>query len=188
MHALPRRPIEAVTLRRIAWGGAACLLLVPAVAMRFTREVDWSIGDFLAMGLLLASVCGLWDLATRSRVDRAFLGAVAVALVGAFLMTWINLAVGIIGSEHHPLNRLFFAVLLVGLAGAAMARFRASGMALAMLAMAAAQVALAAIALAVEGGGFLLSVSFAAAWLLAAALFRRAARGEGGSTGGAPPN
>ncbi len=182
MHAFPRRALEASTLRRIAWGGAACLLLVPAVAMRFTREVDWSGGDFLVMGALLATACGLWDLATRWSGNRAYLGAVAVAVAGAFAMTWINLAVGIIGTEHDPRNRLFFGVLLVGIAVASMARLRASGMACAMLAMAVAQAALAALALTVDGGSFLLSVFFAAAWLLSAALFRRAAEGEGGST------
>ena len=184
MHAFPRRALEAGTLRRIAWTGAACLLLAPAVAMRFTREVDWSGGDFLVMGALLATACGLWDLATRRSGNRAYLGAVSVAVAGAFLIAWINLAVGIIGSEHDPRNRLFFGVLLVGIAGASMARLRASGMARAMLAMAAAQAALAAFALTVDGGSFLLSVSFAAAWLLSAALFRRAAGGEGGSAGG----
>jgi hypothetical protein len=187
MQAFPRKPLERGTQRRLVWGGAACLLLAPAIAMRFTREVDWNAGDFLVMGAMLASACGLWDLATPFNGNRAYRGAVAVAVVGAFLMTWINLAVGIIGSEHDPLNQLFFGVLLVGLAGASLARFRAAGMARAMLAMAVAQAAMAVLTLAVHGGTFLLSVFFAAAWLLSAALFRRAAAGEGGRTDGATP-
>lgn len=28
-------------LRWVVWGGAGCLLLLPAVAMQFTSEVDW---------------------------------------------------------------------------------------------------------------------------------------------------
>jgi len=32
------------------WAGAAMLLSVPFVAMRFTSEVNWSASDFVVMG------------------------------------------------------------------------------------------------------------------------------------------
>ena len=60
-----------------------------------------------------------------------------LALVGMFLTIWANLAVGIVGSEGNPANMGFFAALLVGIAGSAIARFRANGMAIAMGATAA---------------------------------------------------
>jgi hypothetical protein len=43
-------------------------------------------------------------------------------------------SVGIVGSEHKPANLLFFAALLIGMVGGALARFRARGMSRAMIA------------------------------------------------------
>ncbi|MDB5696794.1 MAG: hypothetical protein JWN21_2337, partial [Sphingomonas bacterium] len=40
----------------IVWGGVATLLLIPAIAMQFTAEVNWTASDFVVMGVLLASV------------------------------------------------------------------------------------------------------------------------------------
>jgi hypothetical protein len=122
----------------IIWGGAAGLLLLPFIAMRFTSEVNWGAADFLVMGIMLAVVCGIVELVVRLSGSWAYrLGAFA-AIGSAFLITWTNLAVGIVGSEDNPANRLYFGALLVGLMGAAIARFRARGMALAMTAAAVA--------------------------------------------------
>lgn len=122
----------------LVWGGAACLLLLPFIAMRFTSEVNWSATDFLVMGIMLAMVCGVVELVVRLSGNRAYrLGAFA-AIGSAFLITWANLAVGIVGSEDNPANQLFFGALVVGVVGAMIARFRARGMAIAMSAAAAA--------------------------------------------------
>jgi hypothetical protein len=101
---------------------------------------------------------------------------VAVAVVGAFLMIWINLAVGIIGSEGNPLNLLFFAVLAIGITGALAARFRPLGMAAAMVAMAGGQALVGVATVIVHGKTAALSAVFTAAWLVSAWLFARAAR------------
>ena len=37
----------------LVWGGAACLLALPWVAMRFTRDVQWTGSDFLVFGAML---------------------------------------------------------------------------------------------------------------------------------------
>lgn len=55
------------------------------------------------------------------------------ALLGAFLLVWANLAVGIVGSEHNPNNQLFFVALLMGIAAVIGAKARAEGMVRAML-------------------------------------------------------
>jgi hypothetical protein len=71
------------------------ILLVPAVAMRFTDEVNWGPGDFLAGGALLAGVGLVYVLAARrvvSRPRRFLLGAV---LALGLLLAWAELAVGI---------------------------------------------------------------------------------------------
>ena len=162
--------------RVAVWGTAACLLLVPLVAMQFTREVDWTGSDFVVMGAMLAAACGIWELGMWLSRDRAYRAAFAVAALGAFLMTWINLAVGIIGKEGGPLNMLFFAVLAVGIVGALAARFRPLGLAAAMVAMAGGQSMIAVVTLIVHGKTAALSGFFTAVWLLSAWLFSKAAR------------
>lgn len=75
----------------------AMILLVPLVAMQFTREVVWTGLDFSAAALLLAGA-GLACLRTARRVARLrpwqqVLAVGAVALLGAAV--WVELAVGV---------------------------------------------------------------------------------------------
>lgn len=161
--------------RPFIWGGAALLLSVPLIAMQFTDEVDWDLFDFVVMGIMLGGACGVYELGTRLSGHWAYRGGFAVAILGGFLMTWINLAVGIVGNENNPVNVLFFAILLVGAIAAPLGRFRPLGMARAMYATAIAQGLVTAwIALAGHGYTFVLAGFFIAAWLSAAHLFRRA--------------
>jgi hypothetical protein len=167
----------AARWRVVAWGTAAALLLAPWAAMQFDAPgVHWTGFDFLVMGAMLAIACGLWELGLRLSRHRAYRAAVAIAVLAGFLMTWINLAVGIIGDERNPLNLMFFGVLAVGLVGAVVARFRAAGMAHALVVMAVVQAGVAVVTLAVGEMTFVLSVFFAAAWLVSAGLFRKASR------------
>ena len=111
---------------------------------------------------------------------------VAAALAAAFLETWVNLAVGIVGNEDNPVNQGFYLVVAAAAACAFTARLSADGMARAMLATAALQ-ALLALAVATApstariepmgaAGVLALGAGFAALWLLAAALFHKSAR------------
>jgi uncharacterized membrane protein YgdD (TMEM256/DUF423 family) len=72
------------------------ILLVPAVAMRFTHEVNWGPGDFLVGGALLAGT-GLAYVLTKRRVagrpGRLLLGGL---LALGLLLVWAELAVGVI--------------------------------------------------------------------------------------------
>lgn len=65
--------------RLAPWIGAAALLTVPALAMRFApgAGVQWKALDFVVMGAMLAAACGAVELALRS------LGATALAQVAA---------------------------------------------------------------------------------------------------------
>jgi len=171
---------------RIApWAIAAFLLLVPLAGVLFTDQVDWDETDFIVMGALLFGACGGFELAARMTGNMAYRAAVGVAVVAAFLLIWINLAVGIIGSEDNPANLMYFGVLAVGLGGAVIARFRPDGMSRALVATALAQGLVAVIALAFglgsEGANwpqviFVINGFFAALWLASAWLFRKAAR------------
>jgi hypothetical protein len=172
--------------RIAAWGIAALLLLLPLVAMRFTDEVIWDGEDFLFAGVLIGGTGLAFELAVRKSGNLAYRAAVGVALAGAFLTLWANGAVGMIGSEGNRYNLLFYGVLVVALIGAAIARFRAAGMARAMIVAAIAQLAVGAGGLATDLLGGVLSMGFAGLWLLAAALFWKAAR-EQAAARAAPP-
>lgn len=178
-------------LRPLIWGFAAFLLLLPAVAMQFTAEVNWTASDFIVMGVMLSVACGLYELATWLSGNAAYRMAFGIAVVTGFLTVWVNLAVGMFGSENNALNLMFGGVLLVAALGALLANFRARGMAWAMAAAATAQLLAAAIGLAVglttgtdERGGpsvayeAFLTACFALPWFASSQLFRWEARGE----------
>lgn len=162
---------------RIAgWGAAAALLCLPAIAMQFTNEVVWDLTDFIVAGVLLGSVgLGIEVLVRQSGSFTYRLGS-AIAVLSAFLLVWANLAVGMIGSEGSSYNLLFAGVIGIAGIGAVLARFKAAGMARAMLATAVAQGLVAAGGLSTDPQGGTLSLLLAGSWLLAAALLSKAAR------------
>jgi hypothetical protein len=162
---------------RIAlWGGLAALLALPAVAMRFTSEVKWDETDFILMGVLLGGAGLLLELAVRRSSSWAYRAGFGLAVLAAFLTIWVNLAVGMIGSEDNPYNLLFGLPPALAAAGALLSRLRPAGMAGAMLAAAVAQAAVGLAGLAADPRGGLLSAAFALLWLLSAALFRKSPR------------
>lgn len=173
--------------RIVGWGGAVDLLALPFIAMQLNAEgVDWSVSDFVFMGVLLGTIGGLLELAVRMSPNRFYRGAVGLALLGTFLVIWVNLAVGIVGSEHNPNNQLFFVALLMGIAGAIGGRGRVDGMARAAITTAVTLVLAYFIAQAgvrdepmvkpvVEGVG---TSVFVLLFLGSAWLFRRAARDQ----------
>lgn len=172
--------------RLAVWGTAALLLLVPWVAMQFTEEVAWDLADFTLIGAMLFVACGTYELTARVTGNTAYRAAVGVALAAAFTLVWLNLAVGIIGSEENPANWMYGGVLAVGLMGAILARFQPHGMARALVGMALAQALVAVIALiAGWGNALILTGIFVALWLTSARLFRKAAR-EQTPAGAAP--
>ena len=102
--------------------------------------VDWSLRDFIVMGVMIGIVGGV------TRTGRAIIDGLVVSR-GSWLggarwlpLTWANLAVGIVGSEHNPANQLFFFALLIGIVGSVVARGKSSGMAKVMLVTAAATI------------------------------------------------
>ena len=162
--------------RPVIWGLAACLLLLPAVAMQFTSEVKWDGRDFAVMGVLLAVACGLYELGVWMSGNTVYRAAFAIAVFTGLLTVWVNLAVGMLGSENNLENLMFAGVLLIGAGGALAARFRPRGMAWAMGAAALAQLLVCVIALVIgfRELGVFFAACFALPWFVSAGLFRKA--------------
>jgi hypothetical protein len=152
--------------------------------MQVTDDVVWNAADFACAGALVVGVGVTYELAARMTGNSAYRAAVGVALAAAFILVWLNGAVGIIGNEANPANFMYGGVLAVGIIGAAIARFQPHGMARALVATALAQALVAVIAI-VRRLGFpasgpleLLALNgfFVALWLISAWLFRKAAQ------------
>lgn len=164
-------------VRALVWGGAAALLLLPLVAMQFTTEVQWTAADFIVMGVMLLAVCTAYEVAARIARTNAYMVAAGLAVGAGFLMSWANLAVGIIGHENNPANDLFFYVVAFAFVGSLLVLFRPRPMAWVMAATAAAQLGVFAYAW-LAGLGFVpvFTAVMCALWLASANLFRRAVR------------
>ena len=163
-------------LRIAVWSLAATLWLLPLAAMQFTAEMAWTAYDFVVWGLMLLVACGTFELAARMTGNTAYRAAAGVAVAAAFILVWMNLAVGVIGDEDNPLNLLFGGVLAVGVIGAVLARFRPDGMARTLIAMAVVQAGVAVAAQAYGHFTWVLTAVFVGLWLISASLFRKAAR------------
>lgn len=74
------------------------LLLIPFIAMQFTTEVDWKLGDFLIMGVLLLGTGLACEFVIRKVRKLDYRIAICAAIIIAFLLIWAELAVGIFGS------------------------------------------------------------------------------------------
>ena len=170
--------------RIAAWSAAALLLLLPLVAMQFTEEVVWDVADFAVAGALLVGTGVTLELTARKTGNRAYRAAVGVALAAAFILVWVNRAVGIIGNESNDANLMYDGVLAVGVIGALIARFQPNGMARALFATTIAQALVPVIALiagmvpADESTYKIVGLNgfFVALWLTSTWLFRKAAR------------
>lgn len=123
----------------------ALLLLVPLVAMQFSTEVKWSVFDFVVAGMLLSGTGLLYEWVASRAGNLWHKLAVGLAVGTGFLTIWINLAVGVIGSENNPANLMYLSVLATGFIGAIIGRFEPRGMAPAMFATALAQAVVAAV-------------------------------------------
>ena len=77
---------------------ATLLLLVPAIAMQFTDEVNWTLSDFLVAATLLSGTGLMIDFVIRKVKKTKYRIALAVILLAILLLVWAELAVGIFGT------------------------------------------------------------------------------------------
>jgi hypothetical protein len=130
----------------------AAILLLPLVAMRYTDEVNWTLGDFIFASVLLGGTGTLLVLVKRMANTTAYRAAAVIALVATFLLIWVNGAVGIIGDG--PINMLYLGVVAVEFLGACLVGFKARGMMWSLVATALATFLIPIIALIVQTPDF----------------------------------
>jgi hypothetical protein len=168
-----------------AWTTATGLiLLTPLIAMQFTDEVNWTVGDFVFAGAMLLGAGVTYELAARVG-GLAYQAGVIVALGTGILTFWVTGAVGIIGSENNPGNLLYLAVGVLAIIGAILAQGRASRMVWAMGLAAFATLSVPVFAYngvanpandVMAPEVFIATGVFAAAWALSAFFFHKAAQ------------
>lgn len=165
---------------RIAgWSAIAALLALPAIAMRFTDEVQWTAGDFLFAAILLIALGIGLEVSVRLARSRAHMAGLAIAALTGFLTMWANAAVGFIGSEDAPVNTGFFLLVVLALIASLIARLRPAPMRWITGIVAVGQIALGLLALATMPGHAVewgVLAFFALLWGSASFCFARAAR------------
>lgn len=136
----------------------------------------------MVAGAFVFAATMTYEVVAATMRNRAYRLAVGLAVMTAVVLTWVN---GVLAVDVSGANVLYFGVVLVGLVGAAIARWRASGMAVALFVTAIAQMLVPLIALvfwkthvapgaALPGLG--LNGMFIVLLAMSALLFRRAAR------------
>lgn len=180
--------LQSSSKRLIIWAAAILgLLMIPFFAMQFTSEVNWEVSDFLVMGSILLALALAYELIARRSKKVGYKTAFGVGLLGAFLLFWVNGAVGIIGNEGQPANYLYTAPIIVIMGGSVISGFKAGGMARTLFIAAAVQMLIPVIALLIWPppetswspsifGVFLLTGFFSWLFLVSGILFKRASK------------
>ena len=74
------------------------LLLIPMIAMQLTEEVNWSIFDFIIMGIML-SITGLaLEIIIKKIKYYKYRNIFILVTVFIFLIIWAELGVGLFGT------------------------------------------------------------------------------------------
>jgi len=74
------------------------LLLIPFIAMQFTMEVNWAVGDFITAGMLLLATGVVYLIIMKKVKNIKVKISYVVAILALLSIVWIELAVGIFGT------------------------------------------------------------------------------------------
>lgn len=122
------------TVLRVALGALAALM-VPLVASRVVAGWNWPARAFVLVYVLFFATGMAYALIARRMDGWQYKAGVGLALGAGFVLGWSNMVH--VADSGNPANMAYFSVLVVGLAGAWLARLRARGLAWTMFAMAA---------------------------------------------------
>lgn len=82
-------------VRVAGWGLIAVLLATPAIAMRFTHEVNWTALDFIFAAVLLGGAGLAFELVFWRARGLQLRLALGLAILAVVLFVWAQGAVGI---------------------------------------------------------------------------------------------
>jgi len=71
------------------------VLFVPLIAMVFTDEVVWTVGDFLIAGVLLAGAGGLYGFFSAKLSKSAYRYGLGSVILLCIVIIWVKIAVGL---------------------------------------------------------------------------------------------
>ena len=164
----------------------AGLLAIPRIGKQTIEGWNWSGFDFVFAAVMIAGVQFLYQFISKKVNKAPYRTAVGFLLFGAFLLIWINGAVGIIGDEDNGVNMMYFAVLGVLFFGSVASWFAPEGMARTLYSAAVVQMLVPVVALwlfPVElsktpgvAGVFMLNALFAGIFIISGRLFRLAVK------------
>lgn len=133
--------------RRSLWKGpariTALILVILLLENHFGEGWNWHLRTFVLLGSLVFGLGLTYQLVTRNLDTIAYRAAVGIALVAAlpvFWMNWVQAADGV-----NPAALMYLWVLIVGIIGAALARFQPNAMSRALFVTALAQALILAI-------------------------------------------
>jgi hypothetical protein len=158
------------------------VLLIPLWGNSCVDGWNWDWHAFVVWGALVFGAALAYQFVVRGMSNKAYRFAMGLAVATAFVLTWANFVLAV---DVSLANFTYFGVVVVGLVGAAIARLRARGMALALAGMAIAQMLVPFIALVfwrtnVAPGAAVpvigLNGVFIVLFAISALMFRRAAR------------
>ena len=76
----------------------AIILSIPLIAMQFTKEVKWTLTDFIAAAVLLLSAGLAIELVIRNIKTGTSRTILLIVILLALFLIWAELAVGIFGT------------------------------------------------------------------------------------------
>jgi len=79
---------------------AAFILAIPLVAMQFTNEVNWTLGDFIIAGGLLLGTGFAFEVITRKMESKKH--KVAMGIILFLILIYVKIA----GAENHMLKHM----------------------------------------------------------------------------------
>lgn len=121
------------TMLRVALGALA-LLMVPLAASQVVEGWNWNPGAFVFLYVLLCGLGMAYALIASKMSAWSYKAGVGLALAAGFALGWSNMVH--VADSENPANLAYYSVLLVGGAGAALARLEARGLARTLFAMA----------------------------------------------------
>jgi hypothetical protein len=163
-------------LRIAGWSLPVLFIAFNVIASQFDTGVNWGSEDVIFAVIVFGVVGGLLELAAHATTSLSYRIAAAVGTGAALLLLWVNVAVGIVGSDDHRANGDYLVVLVAAIAGAAVAFGNPQLLFRAMLGAAGAHLLIGALHLRYGFEAAVINVFFVGLWIVSALLFRRAAK------------